>query len=154
MKKSLLALIILFAVFPSCSRMSPTDENENTSAVKEEIWAMEEAYVANVRDAKHDELQPIWHDRFLGWPDPMPLPSNKEDTARYLKERNPRPGAWNFKIERAGIRVLGNVAINHYIIHSSWMFGGAEQKRATRITHTWIREDSQWRILGGMSNRQ
>ena len=153
MKNALLILFVVFALSIGYSHVSATSENDKQREAVEQIWALEEAYIAYHRDANHKKILPIWHDQFLGWPDDMPQPANKKEVARYTEQKFIYPGSWTFEIERAGIRVLGNVAINHYIMHYSLMPGG-EKTESVRMTHTWIREGSQWRILGGMSNNQ
>jgi len=70
-----------------------------------------------------------------------------------LEEKYPKPTRLIFKIIREGIRVIGNVAITHYSLISSWVDEDEiEQESESRITHTWIKEDSKWKILGRMSN--
>jgi ketosteroid isomerase-like protein len=54
-------------------------------------------------------------------------------------------------IERTGIRILGDVAVNHYTVHLKRKDG---KKRSMRITHTWVREEAGWKVLGGMSDSQ
>ena len=62
------------------------------------------------------------------------------------------PGTWSFQIEKAGIQIHGDVAITHFILQRTVDFdAGAAVKRSSRVTHTWIREDPQWKIIGGMS---
>jgi hypothetical protein len=47
------------------------------------------------------------------------------------------------------------VAINYYTIHFlKKNDAGEEQKESRRITHTWVRDGSGWKILGGMSKPQ
>ncbi len=74
---------------------------------------------------------------------------------KYLEENYPEPIQVVFQISRKDIRILGDIAITHYLLISSWVDeDGIEQKSESRITHTWIKEDSQWKILGGMSNNK
>ena len=97
----------------------------------------------------------MYHKQFLGWPDEEQHPSDKKAAVRYLKERFPEPSTLTFKIDRQGITILNNIAINHYLLS---IIGkdkdGKEQKLSSRLTHTWIKDGSKWRILGGMSNKQ
>ena len=53
-------------------------------------------------------------------PDSEPYPGGKEREARFLGENYPNPTKINFKVERAGIRLLVDVVIGHYLLHSSW----------------------------------
>lgn len=130
--------------------------DENLQAqVEAEIWGLEEAYISYFRDAAHDKVIPLWHDQFLGWPNSEFRPANKKAVVSYLKRVAPLPGNWSFEIERAGIQIYGDVAITHYIIHRTVnSSAGNDYKSSTWVTHTWIREDSHWKIIGGMSAKR
>ena len=120
-----------------------------------EIWALEQAYWEFNRDANHEGIISTWHEEFLGWPDAEPRPIDKEEGARYVRENYAKPASYSFEIEPAGIRILGNVAVNHYTVHLRSKDGKAkEKKRSMRITHTWIQDRTGWRVLGGMSHSQ
>jgi len=146
-----LSLVLAFA----CPHSRATSGEGKEREVEEQIWALEDAYLAYHRDANHERILPMWHDRFLGWPALEPRPVDKKAAARRLERRYPEPASWTFTIERAGIRVTGNVAINYYTVHFLKKDdAGEEQKESRRIIHTWIRDGSGWRILGGMSKQQ
>jgi len=120
-----------------------------------EIWALEQAYWEFNRDANHKGIISTWHDKFLGWPDAEPRPIDKEEGARYVREHYAKPASYSFKIEPAGIRIVGNVAVNYYTVHLKSTDAGAKQReRSMRITHTWIQGRSGWKVLGGMSDAQ
>lgn len=122
--------------------------------VEKEIWALEQTYLANHRDANHQQIIPMWHDQFLGWPDDEAKPADIKAVTLRLRRRYPEPASWTFTIEPGGIRVIGNVAINFYTVHFFTKDdAGQEQKRSRRVTHTWIKDGSQWKILGGMSKQ-
>jgi len=114
-----------------------------------EIWTLEQAYWEFNRDAKHEQIIGLWHDRFLGWPDGEPRPIDKEKGTRFVHKNYEKPASYSFQIEPTGIRVLGNVAVNHYTVSMKWENG---RKQSMRITHTWVREEDGWKILGGMSD--
>ena len=130
-------------------------ENTKWDKVEEEIWSLEEDYISYFSEANHKAILSLYHSEFLGWPDSETHPAGKKRAEKYLEENYPEPIEVIFQIKREGIRVIGNVAITHYLLISSWVDkGGIEQKRESRLTHTWIKEDSQWKIFGGMSNRK
>jgi hypothetical protein len=124
---------------------------EGQRAAEAEIWALEEAYWRSNRDARQEQIIATWHDEFLGWPEGEPKPIDKKQGVRYVRKNYAEPASYSFEIERMGIRVLGNVAVNHYWVHLKWDDG---RKRSMRITHTWVREAAGWKILGGMSAGQ
>jgi len=155
MKRAILPLLILLAATASAAQESGVGGIQTPQQPEETIWALEELYSAYHRDANHDGVLSIWHDQFLGWPDPEPQPANKEQGARYLRREFPTPASLTFHIQREGIRILGDVVINYYTLHTlSKDEDGREQRRSVRVTHTWIKEEGQWRLLGGMSNNQ
>lgn len=110
------------------------------------IWILEKTYISNHQNADIEAIIPFWHDEFLGWPDSLPKPADKKAVVEYTKTKIKKPWTWDFKIEPKGIRIMGNIAVNHYILYISGT--------TTRITHTWIKEDNEWKILGGMSNNK
>lgn len=121
---------------------------------EEEIWALEEAYWNANRAADHERIAAAWHEEFLGWPDAEPRPIERGEGERFIRRGYARPGAFDFEIERAGIRVLGGVAVVHYAVHlAARDEEGRETRTTLRITHTLVREEGAWRILGGMSSR-
>jgi len=130
-------------------------EEQDLSGIEDHIWALEEAYVTAYKNADHDSILALLHDQFLGWPDSEERPTAYLQVAGFLKENYGSPGTWNFKIDQTGIRIRDDMAITHYVIIATGNdVEDSSQTQATRITHTWIREDSDWKILGGMSNVQ
>jgi len=155
MKHTILFLLLISLIVSQVYSQGKTLENDSQRGPEEEIWALEQTYISLFRNASHQKILSMWHPLFLGWPDEELLPGDKSYGIRYLEREYPEPRPLIFKIERAGIRVVGNTAINHYILHTSWKnAAGKKYTQSTRITHTWIKEGSQWKILGGMSNRQ
>ncbi len=147
-------LSLVFLAGLSC-QVIPAFGDQDLTEIEEEVWALEETYVAALKNAEHDELLGFLHDDFLGWPDSQERPADKIEAARFLQNNFAQPGEWSFHIDRAGIRIHGDIVITHYVINMSDKNGdGIEKTQAIRITHTWIRDASQWRILGGMSNVQ
>ena len=125
------------------------------NAVEEEIWALEEAYFARLYKADYEAVLVITHSQFLGWPGTVPQPVDKDGSARFMKQLFPKPTTCTFKIERGGIRVLGEVALTQYVIHVNCSDTVVVSKtQSSRITHIWVKESDSWRLLGGMSYDQ
>ncbi len=131
-------------------RLSPAAGGETTNA-EAQIWALEQAYWEFNRDAKHDEIIGTWHEQFLGWPAGEPSPIDKDSGTRYVRRNYAEPASYAFEIQRAGIRIVGNVAVNHYAVRLTEKDG---RQRSLRITHTLLRDNDGWKILGGMSASQ
>lgn len=150
-----LSLVVAPATVADGGLKTPKPTGTKQKTVEMEIWDLEQAYWEYNRDADHKRIVASWHDKFLGWPDAEPKPIDKEQGARYARKNYAKPASYSFKIEPTGIQVLGNVAVNHYRVHLTSKDGNAEEtKRSMRITHTWIRDGSGWKILGGMSDSE
>jgi ketosteroid isomerase-like protein len=120
--------------------------------VEGNIWASEEAYFANLYKANYDEVLVLVDDQFLGWPGALPQPIGREESARFMKKLIPKPTSCTIRIERAGIRVLGMVALTQYTLYVNCSdTNSASKTQSSRITHTWVKEGAGWKLLGGMS---
>ena len=125
---------------------------ETNQSAEEEIWELEETYHNNYKSANHSGILAIYHKNFLGWPGRESQPTRKSGMPAYLEQKFPEPRNDEIEIERKGIQINNNVAINHYTLHvSSVNEDGERFKQSFNMTHTWLKEGGQWKILGGMS---
>jgi hypothetical protein len=150
----LLRTIISASILFSCSQAYAAAAGTDTRgrAVEENIWALEEAYFANLYKANYAGVLSLTHSQFLGWPGRAPQPLDHEGSARFMKQLIPEPATCAFMIERAGIRVRDGVALTQYIIHVKCKdTTGVTKTESSRITHTWVKECESWKLLGGMS---
>ena len=146
--------LFFFFITPLSAQDKEKPDNNKWDNVEEEIWSLEEDYISYFSKANHEAILSLYHSRFLGWPDLRNHPVGKNSAAKFLKENYPEPTQSVFKIKREGIRVVNDVVITHYLLKISWVDdNGVEQTRESRLTHTWVKEDSHWKIFGGMSNR-
>ena len=146
-------VLLFFFIIPLSAQDEEKQVNNAWDNVEEEIWSLEEDYISYFSAANHKAILSLYHSQFLGWPDSEMHPAGKKRAEKYLEEKYPEPVQVVLKISREGIRIIGNIAITHYLVISSWVDkDGVEQKSESSITHTWIKEDSQWKIFGGMSN--
>lgn len=133
----------------SCTGASPSSDTD-----ADLLWGLEEAYLRAHREADHDAILALWDERFLGWPSRLPAATGKEGGPDYLVRHFPEPRQIKQRIERQGIRFEGDVAILHYRVYS-WVGDEATAQVSTsRLTHTWVKRGSDWRILGGMDWRE
>jgi len=148
-----LALVFIF-IKPLFAQDEKKQVNIKQENEEEEIWSLEEDYISYFEDANHKAILSFYHSKFLGWPDSELHPADKKRAKKYLGEKYSEPNQVVSQISREGIRILGDIAITHYLLTLSWINDeGIEQSRESRLTRTWIKEDSQWKIFGGMSNR-
>ena len=152
--KLILSMSLMIFLITQLSAQDEEIKDSKLSTVEEEIWSLEENYISYFSKADHNAILSLYHSQFLGWPDSELHPASKERAAIFLEEKYPEPTQLVFKIKREGIRIVEDVVITHYLLNLSWTDDeGVEQTRESRLTHTWIKEDSHWRILGGMSSK-
>jgi hypothetical protein len=152
--KVLLRTIILALIFFSCSHVysATADRDNRWNTAEEEIWALEESYFANLYKANYEGVLAVVHSQFLGWPGGVPQPIDGEESARFMKQLIPKPTSCTLKFERAGIRLLAEVALTQYILHVHCSDTADVAKiQSSRINHTWVKEVARWKLLGGMS---
>jgi ketosteroid isomerase-like protein len=149
----LLIIGLVFLFFSQAQiQAAAADPNNRSNPLAEEIWALEAAYFSNLYQANYEGVLALVHSQFLGWPGAAPQPLDKETSARFMKQLIPKPTTHTVKIERAGIRLQGEVALTQYLLHvTSLDPAGAPKTQSSRITHTWVKEGVAWKLLGGMS---
>ena len=152
--------IVLFRIIPftfvllSCFQgwSSNPDLQNKKDTIEEKIWSLEEAYFSNLYKANYEGVLALVHDQFLGWPGGLPQPIGREESARFKKQLIPKPTSCKISIERAGIRLQGTVALTHYTLHVNCSdAAGVTKTQSSRITHTWVKEGGNWKLLGGTS---
>jgi ketosteroid isomerase-like protein len=133
--------------------VDPALGGRESTDVEKQVWALEDRYMTAFKEAEHDAILDLLHDRFLGWPGTEEKPRNKNEAAEFLRDDYAQPFEGRFDIDRTGFRVLGDVVMTHYVINMSGRDeNGVQRTKATRVTHTWIKDGSDWKIVGGMSN--
>ena len=134
--------------------MSATAFGQNATSAEAQIWVLEKAYWQYVKANDCEKYRGLWHEDFIGWPLPDSAPVRKDHVTDWMTDNTSKGVALqSYSIEQLAIRMIGDVAIDHYRIKMSW--ANREEPDATtealRITHTWIRTHGTWQILGGMS---
>jgi ketosteroid isomerase-like protein len=146
-------VILTLILFPVSQAVSArANMGDRRDILEKEIWALEESYFANLYKANYEGVLALVHGEFLGWPGAVPQPIDREESARFMKQLVPKPTSCSFKIERNGIRLLGETALTQYVIHVTCSdTAGVAKTQSSRITHTWVKEEAGWKLLGGMS---
>ena len=121
---------------------------------EKDIWKNEKAYMEFLQKEDPLGMMSFWNEQGIGWPMGMPKPSGNNRARKvYVDILFSQVEVVSFKIQPMAIKVFGDVAVVHYFI--DWVTRdseGIEKEQKTRITHTWMKTDGQWRIIGGMSS--
>lgn len=143
----LLDLLACLLVGMSASAFAQAPSTEQT------IWNLEHDYWRYVQDNNLAGYRSLWHSSFLGWPAVSAAPLGKDHitdwiTSQTAKDLTFKSGAF----KPAKIQVTGEIAVACYWITSAWVDkGGKGDSHTLRITHTWLKDGNDWRIIGGMS---
>jgi Domain of unknown function (DUF4440) len=119
-----------------------------------QVWNLEKAYWEYVKANDLEKYRALWHENFLGWPFVDSAPVRKDHITDWIS-MNTSKGMklQSYSIEHVAIQITGDIAVTQYRITMNWAKDQRpETKNNTmRITHTWIRTDGTWQIIGGMS---
>jgi len=122
------------------------------SEAEKEVWQLEEQYWECWKNGDIEEIMALYHRDFVGWPSSSKEPVNKESGREFLEELLSRTKFVAVELKPHAIKIFGDVAIVHYSL--SWIgkdSEGNKQSGSSRITHTWLKQDDRWRLIGGMS---
>lgn len=152
MLKTISFLVALTAAATFAADLTHTSSSGRT---EEQIWNLEKAYWDYVKTNDLEKYRALWHNDFVGWPFVSAAPVRKDHITDWITNNTSKGlKLQSYDIEQMAAHVTGDVAIDHYRIKLDWAksdTGEVMRTDAMRITHTWIRIDGTWQILGGMS---
>lgn len=140
-------LVVALAVLCQGTTQSQTSENEQT------IWNLEHAYWHYVQDNDLPSYLGLWHKDFLGWPSVSAAPVHKDRITDWITSETSKGLAFkSVAFKPAAIQMTGDVTVAYYWMTYEWLDKeGHGAMRTLRVTHTWLRDGKDWRIIGGMS---
>ena len=127
---------------------------QDTAKDEAQVWRLEKAYWEYVKSNDLEKYRALWHEDFVGWPLVSSAPVHKDHITNWITANTSKGiKLQSYSIEQLAIQVTGDIAINHYRIKAKWVTSHKAEARtdALRITHTWIRTNETWQIIGGMS---
>jgi ketosteroid isomerase-like protein len=126
---------------------------QQLSPAQQQVWDREMTYWKLWKAGDLEGFMALWDDSFVGWPQSTPVPVDRA-TLRAMAEQQfefVRAGDFEYELEPLAVSVLGDVAVTFYTVHTSYSAEGRQATGESRLTHTWLRRDGTWRIVGGMS---
>lgn len=122
------------------------------SSDADEVWAGEEAYWKYVKAHDNEGFRSLWAEDFVGWPIVQEHPIHKSDitlTSGALGE------TVDYRLQRENVDMHGSTGITFYrAVVRRKRPDGSEVTVTSRFTHTWMRQNGKWMIVGGMSTRE
>jgi ketosteroid isomerase-like protein len=145
--KRLIIILSIFCLGVFCNFLTFSQEWSDKEL---EVWAMEKKYWEFWINGDIEGYMTVVHDDFIGWPASSAEPMNKEEGRDFVEKLLTQTKPIDFDIKPTGISIIDNTAIVHYFL--IWKDAeGNEVGNPYRITHTWIKQGEEWKVIGGMS---
>lgn len=124
---------------------------------QEEVWQMEETYWHYVSSGNVDAYVSLWHDDFVGWPCFSWTPTGNASIGSWVEEIRDNHWTLTYDLRPAAVQLFGDVAVVPYA--AEYVFGypdGTSKGKGDwrKFTHTWMKLDGDWKIIGGMCAAQ
>jgi len=116
------------------------------------MWPTENRYVRAFIAGDIDALDAMWHDDLGYWPAGEDRPWGKRYARKAFKEWSGATGGTlsTPMLEPIGAKIIEDIAVTHYRLeYTITSDDGAKTKRRLRITHTWLKGEDDWKLLGG-----
>ncbi len=132
---------------------SQTASVTKPSDTENSLWRLERSYWRYVEDNNLQDYRNLWHRDFLGWPLVSPAPVHKDHITDWITSQTSKGLSLRMEeLKPAAIQVTGNIGVICYWLTYRWVDeSGNGETYTIRVTHTWIKDGKDWRIIGGMS---
>jgi ketosteroid isomerase-like protein len=125
------------------------------SAVQKEVWKGEEAYWRLLKEKNVEAYMSLWHEQFVGWPTGTPTPADKAAIrTRWYPSLTIENSIISYDLKPMSIRVHGDTAVVYSSVKLTTRNKQSNEREETFfLTHTWMKENAKWQIVGGMARR-
>ena len=141
--------VLLFGTLGAATQ-ARAQQSENEKAV----WKLETTYWEDVKTLNLDHYKTLWHENVIGWPYVNSQPARIDHIADWITRYTDKglQLQW-FSINQAASQSTGDLVVTHFWVTARWVDkDGHGEPSTSRITHTWIKTDKGWQIIGGMSS--
>jgi len=136
-----------------CVATSTAQSGSAASDDEQKVWRLEHDYWRYVQDNDLAAYSNLWHKNFLGWPSVSAIPVGKDHITDWITSQAVKGLSFRaVEFKPANLHVTGDNAVAYYWMTFQWLDkAGKGDVHTMRITHTWLRTGTDWRIIGGMS---
>jgi ketosteroid isomerase-like protein len=124
------------------------------SSGEDAVWKLEHSYWDFVKAQDLTSYHALWHPDFVGWPSVSAQPVRKDHITDWITS-NAAKGLHLalYSLKPADSQATGQLVVVHYWITFAWQDqSGSGEPHTLRVTHTWVKTDKGWQIIGGMSS--
>lgn len=151
MKRTAFATAAMLALCPLCLSGFAQQRTRAGSAT-EQVWAGEQAYWRYVKSRDVTRYLALWSDDFAGWPIVNEHPEHKADVAAFVRANGSLSHVVGYELHRESVEMHGDAVITFYrATVSRRNADGSVSTTTYRMTHTWMKNNDEWQIVGGMS---
>jgi hypothetical protein len=149
---AVLAAIVLLRSIDGNATQATSSAHSSQSGV-DEVWAREDAYWRFVKAGDVDNYLKLWNTNFRGWPCATEHPATKTTIGDWVREIRDNKIRFSYDLMREGAANVNGTVVVYYRTPMVYQYsdGRTEGAGLTRkFTHTWMKVDGTWQIIGGM----
>ena len=122
---------------------------------QKEVWQVVEDAWADWQQGDMNATYASIHEKYLGWNQEDPLPTNKEKWIKSNEAMKDFVKMEYYDLEPARILVYENIAVVHYYYENYGTFTKNDEKKEFsykgKNAEFYIKEDGNWMLIGDMS---
>ena len=122
------------------------------------VWQLEEDYWRYVSHGDVDAYVRLWHEDFVGWPCFEWNPARKGNIGKWVRDIRDNRWKLSYQLKPLDIQEFGDdTVVVHYAAEYVYDYGDGTTSGAglwRKFTHTWMKSDGRWQIIGGMCAAQ
>ena len=152
-----LAIAAMAAVAPlhaiDAGSRKPAAATQAPQAIIDEVWAMEESYWRYVKAADVEKYLTLWNKDFRGWPCADEHPATKVNISDWVRDIRDKKVRFTSALSKEGATSVGGVVVVYYRTSMNYDYPDGHKEsvgKPVKITHTWMKVNGRWEIIGGM----
>jgi ketosteroid isomerase-like protein len=146
--KMKIGFTIVMAIILMAGLGSYSLKAQEWSPIQKEIWNNVNNYWALMAKGDINGFLEYFHKDYLGWDNDDPLPSNKEESQKWLQFTYQFTKILYYSIKPLGIKVYGDVAFVHYYYYIVREADGKKTWEQGRWTDILLKQGDKWVMIG------
>ncbi|MFN3817823.1 nuclear transport factor 2 family protein [Blastomonas sp.] len=122
-------------------------------AVREELWTKELSIYEGRSRGDLSLYLASTADNYIAWPPFNDVPKGNDglkETGRKMAGKTQEV----LKMTYLDLALNGDTAVIYYKTHRTRLADGSPADQHYEVTHTWVRQDGSWKVLGGMARER
>ena len=143
------ATLVIAVLTGACTGQPSGNEDYDRTAARDEIWSKEQAIFEGRSRGDLGVYVGFTSGDYMGWPPGSPDPLGVEqlrEGAEQMRGKDQEEIAMEF----GDITFSGNTAVIYYSTHKTRLPDGEPVDQTADIAHVWVREESEWKLLGAL----